>query len=369
MPSVTGLDGVIAGETDISLVDGELGHLVYRGHWAKDLAIHHDFEEVVHLLQVGHLPDAEQLKALKDKLASRRTLRPHVQAIIDHLPEDSDMMSVLRTAISAMGSGEYQWPPTADQALDVIAVIPTIIAYRYHQLQGSVFIAPRADLDHVANYLYMIHGKVPHASHVRALNAYFVLTADHGMNASTFTGRTILSTQSDLISAVSGAIGAMKGPLHGGAPSEVIHMLSEIGTKANAEAWIRAALERGERLMGFGHRVYKTRDPRAIALREVTEQLTGEDPWFDFALHVENTAIKLLEEYKPGRRLYTNVEFYAAAVLRTVALPEELFTATFTASRIAGWTSHMLEQVPVNRIFRPQSTYTGPMPAAEAAMV
>jgi citrate synthase len=362
MPKVTGLDGVIAAETDISLVDGEKGYLVYRGHWAKDLALNVDFEQVVYLLLRGQLPDASQLEAFKSELVSRREISAHVKAILDLLPVNMDMMSALRTAVSAMGADHYAWPPTEEQALNVIAVLPTVIAYRHHMLQGTAWHAPRKDLDHVANFLYMIHGVPPHASHIRALNAYFILTADHGLNASTFTGRTISSTQSDLVSAVTGAIGAMKGPLHGGAPSEVIEMLSEIGTKDNAEAWIRAKLSQGERLMGFGHRVYKTRDPRAMALREVTEKLTGEDPWFDFALHVENTAIKLLEEYKPGRRLYTNVEFYAAAVLRTVALPEQLFTATFTASRVAGWTAHLLEQVPVNRIFRPQSTYMGAMP-------
>ncbi len=362
MPSVTGLDGVHVAETELSLVDGERGFLVYRGHWAKDLALQYNYEAVVHLLLRGSLPNAEQLSALKTQLTAGRAMSPHVQSVIDMLPGNMDMMAVLRTAISAMGTDDYQWPPTEAQALQVLAVIPTMIAYRYHKLSGTSFPGPNAELDHVANYLYMIHGAVPHASHVRALNAYFVLTADHGMNASTFTGRTISSTQSDLISAVTGAIGTMKGPLHGGAPSEVIQMLQDIGDKDHAEAWIREKLSRGERLMGFGHRVYKTRDPRAVALRKVTEQLTGEDPWFDFALHVENTAIRLLEEYKPGRRLYTNVEFYAAAVLRTVALPDQLFTATFTASRAAGWTAHLLEQVPVNRIYRPQSTYTGVLP-------
>lgn len=362
MPKVTGLDGVVAAETELSLVDGENGHLVYRGYWAKDLAVHHDYEAVVHLLLYGQLPDDTELAELNSKLQAKREIAPHVRAIIDLLPADSDMMSVLRTAISAMGTGEYQWPPTEEQALNMIAVMPTIIAYRYHQLMGTSCPAPRSDLGHVANYLYMIHGDVPHPSHVRALNAYFVLTAEHGMNASTFAARTVISTQSDLASAISGAIGAMKGPLHGGAPSEVLQMLSEIGEKEHAEAYIRGKLERREILMGFGHRVYKTRDPRAMALRAVTEQLTGQDPWFDFALHVENTAIRLLDEYKPGRRLYTNVEFYAAAVLRTVAMPEQLFTPTFTASRITGWTAHLLEQVPVNRIFRPQSIYTAAMP-------
>ena len=362
MAKVTGLEGVVAAETELSLVDGEKGMLVYRGFPAKDLAVNRDFEEVAYLLLKGELPDAEELKEWKSRLAGKREMPPHVRSIIDVLPADSEMMSVLRTAVSAMGTCDYAWPPTEDQALNVIAVIPTIIAYRHHRLLGTEPPAPRADLSHVANYLHMIHGTTPPASHVRALNAYFALTADHGMNASTFAGRSILSTQSDLASAVTGAIGAMKGPLHGGAPSEVIRMWNAIGSKDNAEAWIRGALSRGERLMGFGHRVYKTEDPRAAALREVTKRLAGEDPWFDFALHVEDTAIRLLNEYKPGRRLHTNVEFYAAAVLRTVGLPERLFTATFTASRAAGWTAHLLEQAPVNRIFRPQSVYTGPLP-------
>ncbi len=362
MPKVTGLDGVYVAETDLSLVDGERGLLVYRGHWAKELALRVGFEEVVHLLLRGHLPDEHRLQELKAQLAAGRTIRGHVRSVIDLLPPNMEMMSVLRTAVSAMGTDELQWPPDEEQALAVIAAIPTIIAHRYHKLQGTAFPGVRTDLDHAANYLYMIHGAVPHRSHIRALNAYFVLTADHGMNASTFAGRTISSTQSDLISAITGSIGAMKGPLHGGAPSEVIQMLDEIGTSENAEGWIRDKLARGERLMGFGHRVYRTRDPRATALREVVRQLAGEDPWFDFALHVENTAIRLLEEFKPGRKLYTNVEFYAAAVLRTVALPERLFTPTFTASRVAGWTAHLLEQAPVNRIFRPQSTYTGIIP-------
>jgi citrate synthase len=186
---------------------------------------------------------------------------------------------------------------------------------------------------------------------------------EHGMNASTFSGRVTLSTQADLFTAVSAAIGTMSGPLHGGAPSEVIAMLEQIGSKERAEPWLRNVLESGGRLMGFGHRIYKTIDPRAEALRLVTQQLTGSDPAFELALHVEETAIRLLEQYKPGRRLYTNVEFFAAAIMTAVQLPPALFTPTFTAARVVGWTAHMLEQSAHNRIFRPQSVYTGPMPS------
>jgi citrate synthase len=203
---------------------------------------------------------------------------------------------------------------------------------------------------------------VPEGAHTEALSAYLILTMEHGMNASTFSARAVASTESDLISAIVGAIGSMKGPLHGGAPSGVTDMLEAIGTKEQAEPWLRAALQRGERLMGFGHRIYKTTDPRAIALSEVTRRVAGEDPWLDLANHVEETAQALLAEFKPHRRLYTNVEFYAAAVMRAIGLPSELFTPTFTASRMVGWTAHVLEQATVNRIFRPQSTYVGPMP-------
>jgi len=366
MPNVSGLDGVVAAETELSLVDGTKGHLVYRGYWAKELALHCTFEEVAHLLWYGKLPDREELGFIQNQLKQHRTLPERVERVLKELPADMDMMSVLRTAVSVLGNESYAWEPTVDQAVEITAVIPTVIAYRHRQLMGKAAIEPDPGLGHVANYLYMLTGEQPKESHVRALETYCVLTMEHGMNASTFAARVIASTQSDMASAISGAIGAMKGPLHGGAPTEVIAMLNEIGTPSNAEPWIRAALERGERIMGFGHRVYKTKDPRAEALRTVTEQLSGEDEWLDLARHVEQTAISLLEEYKPGRKLYTNVEFYAAAILRAIEMPSELFTPTFTASRAVGWTAHVLEQAENNRIFRPQSTYVGPMPEAAA---
>lgn len=363
MLKVTGLEGVIAAETSLSLVDGEKGHLVYRGHWVKDLALQCQFEEAAYLLWYGTWPTAKQLQSFNAELKSKRMLPNHVRDVLDVLPPDTNMMSVLRTAVSAMGGPHsFCWPPTVEQAVELTAVLPTVIAYRYRRQQGQSFVSPDPKLGHVANYLYMLTGRKPQNAHVRALNAYFILTAEHGMNASTFAVRVITSTQSDMASAVSGAIGAMKGPLHGGAPSEVIDMLNEIGTKENAEAWLRNLLDRGEYIMGFGHRVYKTRDPRAEALRNITGELSGEDDWLDLANHVEKVAIRLLGEYKPGRQLYTNVEFYAAAVLRAVNMPQTLYTPTFTASRIVGWTAHVLEQAENNRIFRPQSTYVGKMP-------
>lgn len=363
MAKVTGLEGVVAAETEISLVDGEKGHLVYRGYWAKDLAVTKSYEEIAFLLWIGCLPKRDELEQLEKRLANLRELPEYICKIIDLLPLSVPMMGVLHTAVAALGETERAaWPPTLQQAERLTAVLPTIIAYRYRRISGLTIVEPDTKLGHVSNYLYMLTGQLPLESHVKALNAYLILGMEHGMNASTFAARVVLSTQSDMNSAVCGAIGAMKGPLHGGAPNEVIAMLEEIGTKDRAEPWIRNVLDHGHRLMGFGHRIYKIKDPRAEALRTVTLKMTGIDPSFDLAIHVENTAIRLLEEYKPGRRLYTNVEFYAAAILRTIQLSPDLFTPTFTSGRIVGWTTHILEQASINRIFRPQSVYTGPMP-------
>lgn len=359
----SGLADVIATATEISLVDGQRGHLVYRGHWAKDLAVSRTFEEVAHLLWFGTLPSEAELQELRQVMAQYRAMPEHVRIILDSLPPEVDMMSALRTAISAMAGPEFSWPPTPRQAIQLTSVVPTIIAYRHRRLTGMEPVEPRSDLSHTANYLYMLNGCEPLEAHVEALDAYLILTAEHGMNASTFAGRVTISTRSDLVSAVCSAIGAMKGPLHGGAPSEVDDTLAAIGTKENAEPFLRAMLMRGERIMGFGHRVYKTRDPRAEALSEVARRIAGEDPWLDLATYVEDVAVRLLAELKPGRNLYANVEFYAAAVLRAVGLHRTLYTPTFTVARMAGWTAHALEQAAEDRLIRPGSAYVGPMPA------
>jgi citrate synthase len=365
MASVTGLEGIIAAETELSLVDGEKGLLIYRGYEAKELALRVSFEEAAYLLWHGQLPTDEQLLHFRVKWKGYRSLPAELTAILDLLPEECDMMSVLRTAISAMGvldGTDRAWPPQSEAALRYTALLPAIIAYRYRRSEGLASIEPHPELDHVANYLYMLTGTVPQLAHVKALTTYFILAMEHGMNASTFAGRVVLSTQSDIASALCAAVGAMKGPLHGGAPSEVVHMLDEIGTKDRAEMWLQQQLHTGQRLMGFGHRIYKTFDPRAEALRIMTTELSAEDAWFELAIHVEALAVQLLSSFKPGRKLYTNVEFYAAAVLRAVAMPKPLFTPTFTASRMVGWTAHLLEQASCNRIFRPQSVYVGAVP-------
>ncbi len=355
-----GLRGIAVAETALSHIDGERGHLIYRGIDARRLAQERSYEEVAHLLWYGRLPDRTETEALRGRMAAARALPTHVARLMGDLPPEMGMMSVLRTAVSALGGPEHGWPPTGEQALELTAKLPTIVAHRHRRLLGLEPVAPRSDLGHAANYPWMLFEREPSAAQSRALEAYLVLTAEHGMNASTFAARVTASTQSDLISAVTSAIGAMTGPLHGGAPSEVDEMLAEIGSLAQAEPYLRAKLERGERIMGFGHRVYKTRDPRAEALSAVARSLAGDDEELRLAAHVEDVATRLLAEYKPGRRLYTNVEFWAAAVLKCVAMPKALYTPTFTVARVAGWTAHVLEQAADNHLIRPDAVYVGP---------
>jgi citrate synthase len=357
-----GLEGVVAAETKISHVDGERGRLIYRGHRAEDLVRTRSLEEVAFLLWNGVLPDSGERETVLREWASARVLPESLKDLIAAIPREVEMTDVLRTAVSALGSASFEGPPTREQAIRVAAVLPSIIAFRRHHLAGSEPPEPRSDLSHVAHYLYLLRGEVPSPAHVRALEAYFVLTAEHGMNASTFAARVVTSTRSDLISAIVAAIGALKGPLHGGAPSGVESMLDEIGSEERIEPWIRKRLERNERLMGFGHRIYKTEDPRAAALREIAVRLADGEPWFRLAVRVEKEALRLLEEYKPGRRIHTNVEYYAAAVFRAVGLPKELFTPTFICSRIVGWAAHAMEQAESNRLIRPDAVYIGPLP-------
>jgi citrate synthase len=249
------------------------------------------------------------------------------------------------------------------QALTLAATFPTIVAAYWRLLNQQEPLAPRPNLGHAANYLYMLFGREPSPEHVRGLETYLNTVVDHGMNASTFTARVIISTQSDLVSAVVGALGALKGPLHGGAPGPALDMVFEIGDAANAEAYLRRKLEQGERLMGFGHRVYKVRDPRAEVLAAAAAQMyqgNGHQALYQLSRQVEQTAVSLLAEYKPGRNLQTNVEFYTALLLHGLGLPTELFTPTFAIGRVAGWIAHCFEQQVLDRLIRPQSVYIGP---------
>src|SRR5258708_3818256 len=355
-----GLEGVVVAATGLSEIDGENGRLIYSGYDIADLANNATFEEVIYLLWYGHLPNRAELTSFEQMLAAHRALPEPALATIRALPRDAEPMDVLRTAASALGAAlKFQGPVSIDHAASLTAAFPTIIAAFDRMRRGLPPLEPRSDLSHAANYLYLLSGDVPSEQRTRALNTYLVLTADHGLNASTFAARVIASTQSDMASAIVGAIGALKGPLHGGAPALVLKMLLAIGKPENAEKWLSDALDRGERLMGFGHRVYKAEDPRSKVLRKLAES-TSEIDFFRLAVRVEDLALKMLHERKAERRLYTNVEFYSSAVMYGVGLPDDLFTPTFAASRVVGWTAHVLEQMKDNRLIRPSSAYVGP---------
>jgi citrate synthase len=352
-----GLEGVIAATTAVSKVDGLAGRLLYRGYDIHDLAHTATFEEVAHLLWFGQLPNQRQLNSLHEHFVAERTIPDLVMQTIRNLPPTTEPMDALRTAVSAWGALSVSGQPTIDQAIAVTARFPLFLAAFERLRHGLEPLVAQPDLGHAANYLYLLTGQLPTDEHIRGLDAYLVLLADHGMNASTFTARVVASTESDIASALVAALGALKGPLHGGAPSKVQAMLIEIGTVENAETWLRHAVIQGGRLMGFGHRVYKTADPRSEALREM---LRIADPAaFELAYRVEQLALSLLEELKPGRRLYTNVEYYSVVLMAAVGLSSDLFTPTIAVSRCAGWTAHILEQAHNNRLIRPEAEYIG----------
>jgi citrate synthase len=292
---------------------------------------------------------------------------PGLHTLLPALSRRGAPLDVLRTAVSVLGA-ELGWRPTHDigpdelydQALGLVAVVPTILAAAHRLAQGLDPLEPRDDLAFAANYLYMLTGQEPSPEHARAIEQYMILTIDHGFNASTFTARVVTSTGADLGAAIVAAIGALSGPLHGGAPSRALDMLDAIGTADRAEAYIRAAVENGERIMGFGHRVYKTDDPRSLLLRSVTERLGG--PLVEFSQAVERTTVDVLADLKPGRQLYTNVEFYAGVVMHTCGIPRQMFTPTFAAGRTIGWSTHVMEQASHNRLIRPAARYVGPPP-------
>lgn len=359
-----GLKDVIAAETRLSSVNGEAGELVIAGFPLQEYAERASFEETVHLLWHDRLPDGEDLRRLEQELAERR---PIPGASIDILRNAAQER---RPVIDAVRAGVASLPTRDDNAdaQSLVAVLPSIVAAYWRLLQGEGPVDPDPGLGHAANLLYMLTGEIPEGDRggdgdgdrVRALTTYLNTVIDHGMNASTFTARVIVSTRSDFVSAVTGAIGALKGPLHGGAPGPVLSMLEEIGDADNAESYIRKKLEAGERLMGFGHAVYRVRDPRADVLsRAARSFFARNNDQYALALRVEKTAVELLEAYKPGRRLQTNVEFYTALLLNGLGLHPDLFTPMFAVGRVAGWVAHCFEQRAVDRIFRPESGYTG----------
>jgi citrate synthase len=352
-----GLDGVVAATTRLSEVDGERGELVIAGFPVGELAGRASFEEVTWLLWHGDLPDAGQLAGFRRDLAAARALPDATLALLRECAARTlDTMDALRMAAGTLTM-------VGDDPVAIAARIPTIVAAYGRLRRGETPVAPRPDLGHTASYLYMLSGEAPDDERVRGLETYLNTVIDHGLNASTFTARVITSTGSDLVSAIVGAIGALKGPLHGGAPGPALDMVFEIGDASRAEAVLRQKIEAGERLMGFGHRVYKVRDPRADVLARAAERMftrAGDMSLYALALSVEAEALRLLERYKPGRRLQTNVEFYTALLLHGLGLEADMFTPTFAIGRVSGWLAHALEQRRTNRIIRPQSEYAGP---------
>jgi citrate synthase len=347
-----GLEGIVAAETRLSMVDGERGELVIGGFRVEELASW-SFEDTVELLWAAAgfngRPHAAALPA-------------HTEALLrDAAQQRVPMMDALR-----MASGTLRAEDDGEAAQLLVGTFPTIVAAYSCLIEGRDPIAPRFDLGIAANYLYMLSGTEPHAELVRGMETYLNTVVDHGLNASTFTARVIASTGSDFVSAITGAVGALKGPLHGGAPGPALDMVFEISDASRAEEVLRRKIAAGERLMGFGHRVYKVRDPRADVLAAAAERMfnrAGDMRLYELARAVETTALRLLEEHKPGRKLQTNVEFYTALLLHGLGLEVPIFTPTFAISRVAGWTAHCFEQRKVGRLIRPQSVYVGAQPA------
>ncbi len=365
-----GLEGVVVAETSTGAVRGLEGFYHYRQYSAIELAEKRSFEDVWYLLFEGELPTAGEREAFAEEIDGARRLPA---AVLEALPAVAAMhrgsgpLAALRTVLSLVGAvdGMRPWLDIDHQtlrkdAVRICALLPTVVTAVHRLQQDLQPIPPRGDLGYAANYLWMLTGAVPDPAHRRAVEQYMISTIDHGFNASTFTARVVSSTGADVASAVVAAVGALSGPLHGGAPSRALDTLDAIGSPDRTAAWVRGVVERGERMMGFGHRVYKTEDPRSLLMRRVAEGLGG--PLVDFAVQVEGTVVEALAELKPGRQLYANVEFYAGVVMELSGLPREMFTPTFATSRVVGWCTHILEQAADNRIIRPSSRYIGPPP-------
>lgn len=365
--STKGLEGVVAAETRLSKVLGEEGRLIYGGYDIEDLAENTTFEEVCHLLWSGSLPTRQQLQGLRGRMVEAASLDEPIVSILASAPEGTHPMAVLRTAASALGlfdpeAEDMSREANERKAVRITAKLASITAGYDRVRNGRELVAPRDDLNLGANFLYMLTGEEPDELRARIMDVALTLHAEHGLNASTFAGRVTAATLADMHSAVTSAIGALKGPLHGGANQRVMQMLEEIGEPDNAEAWVKGALERKEKIMGFGHRVYRTTDPRAPILRDLSAELgreAGESKWLDVSQRVVDVMKSEMEAR--GKQIYPNVDFFSASVYHTIGIPTDLFTNVFAMARAAGWTAHVIEQYDDNRLIRPRAEYTGPM--------
>lgn len=363
--TVKGLAGVTAADTTASFVDGENGILIYRGYGIEDLGANATFEEVVYLLWYDKLPNAAELEAFTAEMAANRALSDEILEQIRSFPEDASPMAVLRTTISAMGL----YDPTADaidldsarqKALQLTAALPTIVATFERLRKGEEPVTPNADLGHAANFLYMLDGVPPEPAAVAALDSYLVMLADHGFNASTFAARVTTGTGADMYSAITSAVGTLKGAAHGGAAERAMEQFFEADDADSVADWYETARANDRRIMGIGHRVYKVEDPRARILRPLSQELAhsgGNDKWYEIAKEIEELTRQ--DDYFVERNLYANVDYYSAVVLYTLEIPTDQFTCVFAASRVAGWTTHVLEQLADNRLIRPKANYVG----------
>jgi 2-methylcitrate synthase len=356
-----GLADVVAAETAVSDIDGKLGKLFYAGYDIHDLATYSTFEETVFLIHNGRLPDREELDDLSARLVAERELDSWLQGLMPTFAEVTSPMSMLRTSVSASSAYDPDgWDQSAAanerKAMRLAARFPTMIATFQRLRTGQHPVPPNPALPHAANFLAMLSGTEPDEEAARAFDICLILHADHTMNASTFTARVVASTLADIHSAITAAIAALKGPLHGGANEAVFKMLEEIEDVDQVERYIRDRLDRKEKIMGFGHRVYRTEDPRATHLRRLARELgerAGDTRWYELSERIEKVVME-------AKGLYPNVDFYAASVYHYLGIPTDLFTCVFAASRVSGWTAHVREQLADNRLIRPESDYIGP---------
>ncbi len=363
-----GLEGITAAATQIAEVDGQNGRLTLRGYDIGELSGKVTFEEVAYLLWNGSLPTKTEYDDLRAEMSRARALpAPVLDALADLAPH-AEGMHVLRMGASMLSLGD----PDVDsldlagakrRAARLQAQMPALVAHTWRLRQGQGIVPPKPEHGLAEGFLYMLEGVEPDQARVDGLNAYMVAVSEHGLNVSTFCARVAISTDSDMVSALTAAVGALKGPKHGGVPGPVLDMLNAIGTPDKTDSFVRAEMAAGRRIMGFGHRIYKVRDPRAAILSAAAEKmaaLTNDYALLNLTKSVEQTTIDVLAELKPGRDLYANVELYAALILHAVGVPSALFTPVFAVGRTSGWTAHMIEQLDGNRIIRPESVYIGP---------
>ena len=365
MSTGKGLAGVTAADSSLSRVDGVKGELIYRGYNILDLGENACFEEVVYLLWNGELPNQSQLDAFKSAIEAKQTLSANIITFMQKIPHEAHPMAVLRTVVSSLGlidphADDISLASGRKKALLLTAVFPTIIATWERIRTGKEIIAPKRGLGIAANFLYMLTGEEPSTEATKAMDAYLVLLADHGFNASTFASRVTTGTLADMYSAVTTGIGTLKGASHGGANQKAMEQFIDAAQRGDVKAWFTEARAEGRRIMGIGHRVYKVEDPRAKILRPLAQRLAesgGQRQWFDVAAQIETLARS--DQYFIDRNLYANVDYYSAVVLYMLGLPVDQFTCLFAMSRVAGWTAHILEQLADNRLIRPKARYMG----------